>query len=61
MIRITLEKDAWTSWANKRVAAKTVVREFDDPMAAANWFIHDSYFDEGYTRKAVWERLDDPA
>lgn len=33
------------------------VKDFIDAIDAASWFIHDSYFGEPYTRKAIWERL----
>jgi hypothetical protein len=52
-VRITLEKEKW-----ERAAARTEVKEFTDVYAAQDWFIHDSYFAEDYTRKATWERLD---
>lgn len=58
-IRITLERDAWTGWNGRHIAAQTIVREFDDAAEADGWFVSDSYFAEPYTRRAVWERLED--
>ncbi len=59
MIRITLVRGAWTGWNGKDQEPKTIVREFDDAALAQDWFINDSYFAEGYTRSATWERIDD--
>lgn len=58
MIRITLEKAEYFGWNGLPVPARTQIREFEDHYAAADWFIHDSYFSETYTTKAVWEIVD---
>ncbi len=58
MIRITLTRREWVSWASEKVPEKTIVKEFKDRAAAANWFVSDSYFDEPYTVKAVWEVIE---
>jgi hypothetical protein len=50
MIRITLERPG-----REAGRERVLVREFDDHYEAASWFIHDSYFEQPYTAKAVWE------
>lgn len=57
--RITLVKDEYVGWNGQKVKARQEVKEFDDIMDAQNWFIHDSYFGETYTRSATWERVDE--
>lgn len=57
MIRITMVKDSYTSWNGAVIPARTEVKEFEDTGAAISWFTEDSYFEESYTRKAVWERI----
>lgn len=61
MIRITLEREEFTGWNGRVVPAKTVVQEFADESTAVDWFVHDSYFEESYTVRAVWERIPDAA
>lgn len=59
MFRITLEKDSYIGWNGERVPARVQVKEFEDHGEAVSWFVYDSYFSEPYTRRAVWERVDD--
>lgn len=61
MIRITLEKQGYESWHGKRIEPRVQVKEFPDDQRAeaAEWFIHDSYFDESYTVRALWEIIPD--
>lgn len=61
MIRIILEKDAYESWNGRDVPRRSQVFEFDDISEARDWFYHDSYFSESYTKLAVWVRIDDQA
>jgi hypothetical protein len=61
IIRVTLERDAYTGWRGQQRPAATLVREFEDTAVADNWFVHDSYFAETYTAKATWERVSVPA
>ncbi|SCL32891.1 hypothetical protein GA0070616_4581 [Micromonospora nigra] len=58
VIRVTLVRRRWVAWNGRTVAPETIVREFDDEARAASWFTEDSYFAEGYTESATWERLD---
>lgn len=60
-IRVTICKDPYTGWDGRDRPARTQVKEFADVAAADNWFTHDSYFAESYTRLAVWARVDDDA
>jgi len=57
-VRITLERQPYDGWAGS-VPGRTVVKEFEDASRAADWFIHDSYFQESYTTRATWELLDE--
>lgn len=61
MIRITIVKANYTGWDGVKVPAKTIVKEFPESQRseAADWFIYDSYFDEPYTEKAMWEVISD--
>ncbi len=56
-IRITLERRSYLAWNGRIVESQTVVKEFDDRMEAATWFVEDSYFGEDYTTKATWEEV----
>ena len=55
MIRITLERDSYVGWNGKQVPPGVIVKTFDDPNEACTWFVDDSYFEQSYTRRAVWE------
>lgn len=57
-IRITLHRRE-IRWERHTAPADTIVRVFTDVDEALNWFLHDSYFEEPYTVKAVWERIEE--
>ncbi len=57
-IRITLERSAYRSWLGQMVPESTIVKTFEDEREATDWFINHSYFEERFTHKATWERLD---
>jgi predicted nucleotide-binding protein len=60
-IRISLERRYPTEhvfYDGSTGYTQTIVREFEDEYAAQDWFINDSYFEESYTSRAVWERVD---
>ncbi|RTL65872.1 MAG: hypothetical protein EKK42_20210 [Pseudonocardiaceae bacterium] len=58
-IWITLERDAYTGWNGREVPARTIVKTFEDEYEACTWFVDDSYFEQRFTRRAVWERVDE--
>lgn len=57
LIRITVERDAYTGWTGQQIPARTIVREFTDIGMADSWLTGDSYVAEPYTRRLTWERI----
>lgn len=57
LIRITLIRTETTTGDGRTNPAKTIVHDFTDVALAQKFFVEDSYFAEGYTTKATWERI----